>query len=169
MAARSEGLEHPTCWSTGRGRPASARCSQRGPGQIKISQGGQRACRVLFGAPLDVSAVAVERLRNLVALQVLSADALSSVASGPEAMLAVLVLAGSAGLSYSLPIGAAIAFLILAVGLSCRQTIRAYPHGGGSHIVATDNLGRLPGLMAAAGLLVDYVMTVAVSESSRSC
>ncbi len=124
---------------------------------------GQRARKVLLGAPLDVSAIAVERMRKLVALPVLSADALSSVAYGPEAMLAVLVLAGSAGLSYSLPIGAAIAFLMLAVGISYRQTIRAYPHGGGSYIVATDNLGRVPGLMAAAGLLVDYIMTVAVS------
>jgi amino acid transporter len=123
----------------------------------------QQARRVLLGAPLDVSAIAVERMRKLVALPVLSADALSSVAYGPEAMLAVLVLAGSAGLAYSLPIGAAIAFLMLAVGVSYRQTIRAYPHGGGSYIVASDNLGRVPGLMAAAGLLVDYVMTVAVS------
>ena len=123
----------------------------------------QRARRALLGAPLDASAIAVERMRKLVALPVLSADALSSVAYGPEAMLAVLVLAGGSGLSWSLPIGAAIAFLMLAVGVSYRQTIRAYPHGGGSYIVASDNLGRVPGLMAAAGLLVDYVMTVAVS------
>ena len=82
-----------------------------------------------------------ERMRKLVALPVLSADALSSVAYGPEAMLAVLVLAGSGGLGYSLPIAGAIAFLMLAVGVSYRQTIRAYPHGGGSYIVATDNLG----------------------------
>lgn len=102
----------------------------------------------------------------MVALPVLSADALSSVAYGPEAMLAVLVLAGSAGLGYSLPIAAVIALLMLALGVSYRQTIRAYPHGGGSYIVASDNLGRLPGLAAAAGLLIDYVMTVAVSVAS---
>ncbi|MFE9660720.1 amino acid permease [Streptomyces sp. NPDC005955] len=105
-------------------------------------------------------------MRKLVALPVLSADALSSVAYGPEAMLAVLVLAGTAGMAYSLPIAATIALLMLVVGVSYRQTIRAYPHGGGSYIVAGDNLGRLPGLMAAGGLLIDYVLTVAVSIAS---
>ena len=105
-------------------------------------------------------------MRKLVALPVLSADALSSVAYGPQAMLAVLVLAGLPGLSYSLPVGAAIVVLMLAVGVSYRQTIRAYPQGGGSYIVASEELGRVPGLMAAAGLLIDYVMTVAVSIAS---
>ncbi|MFI6289889.1 APC family permease [Streptomyces sp. NPDC051018] len=105
-------------------------------------------------------------MRKLVALPVLSADALSSVAYGPEAMLAVLVLAGAAGLAYSFPVGGAIVVLMLAVGLSYRQTIRAYPHGGGSYIVAGDNLGRVPGLVAAAGLLTDYILTVAVSIAS---
>ncbi|MEV7866447.1 APC family permease [Streptomyces sp. NPDC088124] len=105
-------------------------------------------------------------MRKLVALPVLSADALSSVAYGPEALLAVLVLGGTAGLAYSVPVSLAIVFLMLAVGLSYRQTIRAYPQGGGSYIVATDNLGRIPGLVAAAGLMTDYVLTVAVSVSS---
>ncbi|MCB5912193.1 APC family permease [Streptomyces sp. SF28] len=105
-------------------------------------------------------------MRKLVALPVLSADALSSVAYGPEAMLAVLVLGGAAGLTYSVPIAATIAFLMLAVGVSYRQTIRAYPHGGGSYIVAGDNLGRVPGLIAAAGLMTDYILTVAVSIAS---
>ncbi|MGW2054156.1 APC family permease [Streptomyces sp. NPDC001840] len=120
----------------------------------------------LLGAPLRSTAIARERMRKTVALPVLSADALSSVAYGPEALLAVLVLAGTAGLAYAVPVAGAIVFLMLAVGLSYRQTIRAYPHGGGSYIVATDNLGRVPGLMAAAGLLTDYVLTVAVSVSS---
>ncbi|MFF2060399.1 APC family permease [Streptomyces sp. NPDC058200] len=105
-------------------------------------------------------------MRKLVALPVLSADALSSVAYGPEALLAVLVLGGTAGLAYSVPVALAIVFLMLAVGASYRQTIRAYPHGGGSYIVATDNLGRVPGLVAAAGLMTDYILTVAVSVSS---
>jgi len=83
-------------------------------------------------------------MRKLVALPVLSADALSSVAYGPQAMLAVLLLAGLPGLSYSLPTGAAIAFLMLAVAISYRQTIRAHPRGGGFHIVANDELGRVP-------------------------
>jgi amino acid transporter len=122
--------------------------------------------RVALGPPLSASAIARERMRKLVALPVLSADALSSVAYGPEAMLAILVLAGTAGLSYSLPIAATIAFLMLAVGVSYRQTIRAYPHGGGSYIVATDNLGRVPGLIAAAGLMTDYILTVAVSVAA---
>ena len=125
---------------------------------------GQGLRRLLEGPPLDASAIALERMRKLVALPVLSADALSSVAYGPQAMLAILVLAGTAGLSYSLPVGAAIVFLMLAVGISYRQTIRAYPQGGGSYIVASEELGRLPGLTAAAGLLIDYVMTVAVSS-----
>jgi amino acid transporter len=122
-----------------------------------------RLRRVVLGPPLKSTAIAVERMRKLVALPVLSADALSSVAYGPEAMLAILVLAGSAGLRWSFPIAGAIAFLMLAVGVSYRQTIRAYPHGGGSYIVATDNLGRVPGLVAAAGLMTDYILTVAVS------
>ncbi|MEE1783409.1 APC family permease [Streptomyces sp. SP17BM10] len=105
-------------------------------------------------------------MRKLVALPVLSADALSSVAYGPEAMLGVLVLAGAAGLRYSVPIAVTIVFLMLAVGVSYRQTIRAYPHGGGSYIVATANLGRVPGLAAAAGLMTDYILTVAVSIAS---
>ncbi len=127
---------------------------------------GSGVRRILLGPPLRSTAIARERMRKLVALPVLSADALSSVAYGPEAMLAILVLAGTAGLSYSLPIAATIAFLMLAVGVSYRQTIRAYPHGGGSYIVATDNLGRIPGLVAAAGLMTDYILTVAVSVAS---
>lgn len=127
---------------------------------------GQATRRLLEGAPLDASAIAMERMRKLVALPVLSADALSSVAYGPEAMLAVLVLAGAAGLSYSLPVGGAIMFMMLAVGVSYRQTIRAYPQGGGSYIVASEELGRIPGLVAAAGLLIDYILTVAVSVAS---
>jgi len=128
---------------------------------------GSALRRALLGPPLRSTAIARERMRKLVALPVLSADALSSVAYGPEAMLAILVLAGAAGVSrYSLPIAATIAFLMLAVGVSYRQTIRAYPHGGGSYIVASDNLGRVPGLAAAAGLMTDYVLTVAVSVAS---
>jgi hypothetical protein len=88
--------------------------------------------RVLVGPVLRSAAVAEERMRKLVALPVLSSDALSSVAYGPEAMLAVLVLAGSAQLKLSLPIAAGIVVLMVAVGLGYRQVIRAYPQGGGS-------------------------------------
>jgi len=132
----------------------------------RMGRVGYQLRRVLLGAPLRSTAIAQERMRKLVALPVLSADALSSVAYGPEAMLGVLVLGGSAGLVYSLPIAAAIVVLMVAVGVSYRQTIRAYPHGGGSYIVANDNLGRFAGLVAAAGLMIDYILTVAVSVAS---
>lgn len=138
--------------------------SEQGPSALATL--GRRLRHVLLGHPLRSSAIAHERMRKLIALPVLSADALSSIAYGPEAMLAILVLAGSAGLAHALPIAGVIAFLMLAVGVSYRQTIRAYPHGGGSYIVASGNLGRIPGLFAAAGLMVDYVLTVAVSVSA---
>ena len=146
-------------------RPIETTSESETPG-TRLGRADQALRRALEGPPLDASALAVERMRKLVALPVLSADALSSVAYGPQAMLAVLVLAGVPGLSYSLPVGGAIVLLILAVGVSYRQTIRAYPQGGGSYIVATEELGRIPGLMAAGGLLIDYIMTVAVSIAS---
>ncbi len=125
-----------------------------------------RVRRVLLGPPLHSAAVLEERMRKLVALPVLSSDALSSVAYGPEAMLVVLALGGAAAFGYSRLISLAIFVLMVVVGLSYRQTIRAYPRGGGSYIVASDNLGLLPGLIAAAGLMLDYVLTVAVSVAS---
>src|SRR5271166_4045496 len=146
-------------------RPIETTRASETPG-TRLGRADRALRRAVEGPPLDESALAVERMRKLVALPVLSADALSSVAYGPQAMLAVLVLAGLPGLSYSLPVGGAIVVLMLAVGVSHRQTIRAYPQGGGSYIVASEELGRVPGLMAAAGLLIDYVMTVAVSIAS---
>ncbi|MEV5692172.1 APC family permease [Micromonospora globbae] len=125
-----------------------------------------RSRRALLGPPLTSAAVLYERMRKLVALPVLSSDLLSSVAYGPEAMLAVLVLAGGGALGLSLPLAALLAVLMVAVGLSYRQTVVAYPQGAGSYVVATDNLGARPGLAAAAGLLVDYVLTVAVSVAA---
>jgi amino acid transporter len=124
------------------------------------------ARRVVVGHPRDSSAVAHERMRKLVALPVLASDALSSIAYGPEAMLAVLVVAGARALSLSLPIAAAIAVLMVTVGLSYRQTIRAYRGAAGSYIVAGENLGVVAGLTAGASLMIDYVMTVAVSIAS---
>jgi amino acid transporter len=124
------------------------------------------ARRVLVGPPLRSTAVAEERMRNSLALPVLSPDALSSVAYGPEAMLAILVLAGSSELKLSLPIGAVLVVLMISVGVGYRQVIRAYPHGGGSYIVASDSLGPKWGLLAGAGLIVDYILTVAVSVAS---
>jgi amino acid transporter len=119
--------------------------------------------RAVIGPPLRSSAVVHERMRKLIALPVLSSDLLSSVAYGPEAMLRVLILAGGGALWLSLPLGAALVVLMIALGASYRQTIAAYPSGAGSYIVAGDNLGEVPGLAAAVGLMTDYVMTVAVS------
>jgi amino acid transporter len=119
--------------------------------------------RKVIGAPLTTAAAAHERLTKTKALAVLSSDALSSVAYATEEILAVLILAGVAALTWSLYIGAAIVVLLLFVGISYRQTIKAYPHGGGSYIVAKDNLGELPALTAAGALLFGYIVTVAVS------
>jgi amino acid transporter len=137
-----------------------------GAGASRSGRAASRWRRVLLGAPLAGSAVAHERMRKLVALPILSSDALSSVAYGPEAMLAVLALAGTGALGLSLGLSLAIVVVMIAVGLSYRQLIRAYPHGGGSYIVAGKNLGELPALIAAAGLMTDYTLTVAVSISS---
>ena len=117
----------------------------------------------LFGPPLRRSEAEGERLPSLVALPILSSDALSSVAYATEAALGVLILAGSRALELSLPITLAIIALIGIVVLSYRQTIEAYPQGGGSYIVARENLGTLASLVAAASLLVDYTLTAAVS------
>ena len=137
-----------------------------GAGASRSGRAASRWRRVLLGAPLSGSAIARERMRKAVALPILSSDALSSVAYGPEAMLAVLALAGSGALGLSLGLSAAIVVLMVAVGLSYRQLIKLYPHGGGSYVVAGRNLGEVPALIAAAGLMTDYVLTVAVSISS---
>jgi len=117
----------------------------------------------LLGRPLPHSSARDERLPNLQALPILSSDALSSVAYATEAALGILILGGSAALSLSLPITLAIIGLIAIVVLSYRQAIAAYPEGGGSYVVARDNLGRNVGLVAAAALLIDYTLTAAVS------
>jgi amino acid transporter len=121
---------------------------------------------VLLGQPIASARQIHERLSKVKAMAVLSSDPLSSVAYATEQTLAVLLLAGVGAISFSLPIGAAIVFLLLIVGLSYRQTIKAYPNGGGSYIVAKDNLGAVPGLVAAAALTTDYILTVSVSVSA---
>ncbi|MCL5108765.1 MAG: APC family permease [Chloroflexi bacterium] len=125
-----------------------------------------RLQRLLLGAPIPTHLEIEERLTRVKALAVLSSDALSSVAYGPEAVMRTVVLAGVAALSLTLPITMVIALLLAIVATSYRQTIRAYPHGGGSYSVSRDNLGDLPGLIAAAALLTDYILTVAVSISA---
>jgi amino acid transporter len=121
---------------------------------------------VLLGAPLASSRAAHERLTKIKALAVLSSDALSSVAYATEQTLAVLLPAGVAALALAPPVGIGIVLLLLAVGFSYRQTIKAYPKGGGSYIVASDNLGPIAGLTAGAALMTDYILTVAVSVSA---
>jgi len=122
--------------------------------------------RRILGTPLPTAQSRHERLDKTTALAVFASDALSSVAYATEEILLVLVLAGTAALSYSLPIGLAISALIAIVVSSYRQTIGAYPQGGGAYIVTKDNLGLYPALVAAAALLIDYVLTVAVSVAA---
>lgn len=119
--------------------------------------------RLLVGPPMPLAQARHERLSKTAALAVFASDALSSNAYATEAILGVLVLGGPAALSYSLPIAVGIAALLAIVVVSYRQTVQAYPQGGGAYLVAKDNLGTLPALVAAAALLVDYVLTVSVS------
>jgi amino acid transporter len=125
-----------------------------------------RLKQLLVGTPLPTAQFRHERLGKSTGLAVFASDALSSVAYATEEILVVLILAGTAALSYSLPIGIAIAVLVAIVTTSYRQTILAYPQGGGAYIVAKDNLGTVPGLVAGAALLIDYVLTVSVSVAA---
>ena len=125
-----------------------------------------RVSRFLLGRPLSIRSVDSERLSIRRALPILSSDALSSMAYGPEAGLVVLAVAGAGALAINLPIGIAVSVLVVLVVTSYRQVIFGHPQGGGSYAVARANLGILPGLIAAAALVVDYILTVAVSVSS---
>ncbi len=125
-----------------------------------------RIKRFLIGSPLSNEQAIHERLTKFKALAVLSSDAISSVAYATELCMGVLILAGAGALTNLLPITGAIILLLAIVALSYSQTIPAYPNGGGSYIVAKDNLGNLAGLIAAAALMVDYVLTVSVSVTS---
>lgn len=125
-----------------------------------------RLKRFLIGSPLANEQAIHERLTKFKALAVLSSDAISSVAYATELCMGVLILAGSGAIATLLPISGAIILLLAIVALSYSQTIPAYPNGGGSYIVAKDNLGNWAGLIAAAALMVDYVLTVSVSVTS---
>ncbi|MDQ6793075.1 MAG: APC family permease [Candidatus Dormibacteraeota bacterium] len=120
----------------------------------------------LIGRPLPSEAIESERMSVFKALPILSSDALSSVAYGPEAALAVLAAAGAGAFFWNIPISIAVALLMLIVTISYQQVIRGYQGGGGSYAVARANLGVILGLVAGAALLVDYVLTVAVSVSA---
>ena len=121
------------------------------------------AKQVLLGKPISSELAHHQRLSKTTGLAVLSSDALSSVAYATEEVVRTLILAGATALWLATPIGVVIALLLIVVAFSYRQTIHAYPNGGGAYIVARSNLGDTPGLIAAAALLIDYVLTVAVS------
>lgn len=122
--------------------------------------------RIFVGAPMATSEAQHQRLSKRKALATFSSDPLSSVAYATEEILLVLVLAGSASLYLSLPIALTIVGLLFVVVFSYRQTIHEYPGGGGAYTVAHENLGEKAGLTAAAALLTDYVLTVAVSVAA---
>lgn len=123
---------------------------------------------ILIGKPLKSAEGDDEShlLTKRQALAMLSSDALSSVAYGTEQIVLVLVLAGAGAIWYSLPIAGIILILLAALIFSYRQVIHAYPSGGGAYLVSTENLGRIPGLLAGGSLLVDYMLTVAVSTAA---
>jgi amino acid transporter len=154
-------------------RPKYSGFARRGQGRLEASLTLEeprglwgRLWRVLVGAPIHSELEINERLSKKKALAVFSSDALSSVAYAPQATLIVLLSAGVSALAFSLPISIAIVLLLATVVFSYRQTIFAYPSGGGSYIVAHENLGEIPGLVAASALLVGYILTVSVSTAS---
>src|SRR5207247_4741340 len=114
-----------------------------------------RIKRLLIGAPIPTARAEHERLTKFKALAVLSSDAISSVAYATEAILVTLIVAGSGNLWMTLPVSFAIVTLLAIVAISYRQTNPAYPNGGGSYIVAKDNLGAIAGLVAASSLFID--------------
>jgi amino acid transporter len=122
--------------------------------------------RLLIGRPLKSKELGEQKLTKAKALAILSSDALSSVAYGPEQILIVLITIGAAAFWYSIPIAIGVLILLTALILSYRQIIFAYPQGGGAYVVSMNNLGTNYGLIAGGSLLVDYILTVAVSVSA---
>src|ERR1017187_1393790 len=120
----------------------------------------------LFGSPLATSDERAERIGATEGIPIFGLDALSSSAYGPEAALTLLIPLGAAGVAYILPISFSIIILLAIVFFSYRQTIETYPGGGGSYTVARANLGVFPGLLAAAALMIDYILVVAVGISA---
>ncbi len=118
---------------------------------------------LILGSPLPTHLISEKRLNKIRALAAFSPDALSSIAYANQEIYLGLVVAGSTGLALSFPIGLAITVVLVIAALSYYQTIQAYPTGGGSYTVARSNLGTLPGLIAAAALMIDYLLTAAVS------
>jgi amino acid transporter len=125
-----------------------------------------RFLNLLFGRPLPTTAARAECIGPIAGIPVFGLDALSSAAYGPEAALTLLIPLGLMGVKYIVPVSAAIVILLIIVFFSYRQTIEAYPHGGGSYTVAGKNLGEGAGLLAAAALMIDYVLTASVGISA---
>ena len=121
---------------------------------------------ILLGKPLATSDERAEQIGPVAGIPIFGLDALSSAAYGPEAALTLLIPLGAAGVAYIVPVSASIIILLAIVYFSYRQTIAAYPGGGGSYTVASENLGMYPGLLAAAALMLDYVLTAAVGISA---
>jgi amino acid transporter len=121
---------------------------------------------ILLGKPLATSDERAEQIGVSAGIPIFGLDALSSAAYGPEAALTLLIPLGAAGVVYILPVSVSIILLLAIVYFSYRQTIAAYPGGGGSYTVASENLGTYPGLLAAAALMIDYVLTAAVGISA---
>ncbi|MFD3448404.1 APC family permease [Microbacteriaceae bacterium 4G12] len=122
--------------------------------------------RFLIGRPLKSTELGEQKLTKLKALAILSSDALSSVAYGTEQILIVLATISTVAFWYSIPIAVGVLILLIALILSYRQIIYSYPHGGGAYVVSRNNLGVNSGLIAGGSLLVDYILTVAVSVSA---
>ncbi len=120
----------------------------------------------LIGEPLSTADAPHQTIRKIVGLAVFASDALSSTAYATQEILVILAAAGTIAFGYVFPISIAIVVLLAIVTISYEQTIHAYPDGGGAYIVARDNLGELPALIAAASLLTDYILTVSVSIAS---
>jgi amino acid transporter len=147
---------------------------REGPGHLVASEGALRPAglpgrvldrvrRIVIGRRIASAHEIHERIGPVKGLAVFASDNISSSAYASEEIMRVMVAAGVGALALTLPLTIAIVAVLAIVVTSYQQTIRAYPNGGGSYIVANDNLGRLPGLVAAAALLTDYVLTVAVS------
>jgi amino acid transporter len=141
------------------------RIPQPEPGE-RYQSLGYRAKKVLLGPPFKTAQLVHERISKRVALAVFSSDPISSTAYATEEMLLVLVIAGTAAIGLALPLAAGVAVLLLILVLSYRQVIAAYPQGGGAYMVTRDNLGGSWAAVCASALLVDYVLTVAVSVSA---
>src|SRR5712664_1377755 len=120
----------------------------------------------ILGRPLATSEERAEHIGVAAGIPIFGLDGLTSAAYGPEAAMTLLIPLGVAGVEYGWRIIAAILVLLTIVYFSYRQTIAAYPHGGGSYTVATENLGEKPGLLAAAALMIDYILTAAVGISA---